>query len=205
MKIQLRSKSKTVFIIQAEDEIWGILPNKVLRFFSLNQDSFEIDDNQTEELKEEIEKYVWDKLLNYISFRERSVGECKNYLRLLPVHLNIAGRLIQKALELNFLNDERYAEIYVDDLIRKGKNKREITNKLYEKRISPQIIQHTITEFFTIEMQSEILEQNIIKALRRFARFSDKEKKEKCLNYLSRRGFSYSEVNEKINELMMKE
>ena len=204
-KIQLKNKSKAVFTVLIEDEIWGILPYKVLRFFSLKPDSFEIDDIQTEKLKEEIEIYVWDKLLNYISYRERSTWECRNYLRLLPVPAEMMVRLNNKAHDLNFVNDERFAEIYVQDLIRKGKSRREISNKLFEKKIPGHLIEQKLQECFTMETKEEIIDQNVLKALRKYSRFSGKERKEKCFNYLSRRGFAYSEVNEKINELIMKE
>ena len=204
-KIQIKNKSKTVYILKVDDKIWGILPSKILRFFSLKSGYSQVNDELIEKLKKEIEKYSWEKLLNYISYRERSVWECGNYLNLLPLKSEISGKLIQKAVKLNLIDNERFAELYVQDLIRKGKNKREISIKLMEKKIAFTMIQRIFDKYFTSEKQNEILEKNIFKALKKYAGFSKKERKEKCLNYLSRRGFSYSEINEKIDELIMKE
>ena len=204
-KIQIKNKSKTVYILKVDDKIWGILPSKILRFFSLKSGYSQVNDELMEKLKKEIEKYSWEKLLNYISYRERSVWECGNYLNLLPLKSEISGKLIQKAVKLNLIDNERFAELYVQDLIRKGKNKREISIKLMEKKIAFTMIQRIFDKYFTSEKQNEILEKNIFKALKKYAGFSKKERKEKCLNYLSRRGFSYSEINEKIDELIMKE
>ena len=201
MKIKIKSKSKTISFVFADDEIWGILPDKILYFFSLNSHT-QIDLNlkKWRELKKEIEKFAWNKLLNFLSYQERSVGECKNYLKQIPLKTNLIEKLVQKAMSFNYINDSRFAELFVESLIGKNKNIREIKNKLFEKQIIEKIINETIAKVYSKEKQDEILAINVEKALMRFSKFSDKEKIEKTLNYLTRRGFSYWEVKEKLEE-----
>ena len=201
MKIKIKSKSKTISFVFADDEIWGILPDKILYFFSLNSHT-QIDLNlkKWRELKKEIEKFAWNKLLNFLSYQERSVGECKNYLKQIPLKTNLIEKLVQKAMSFNYINDSRFAELFVESLIGKNKNIREIKNKLFEKQIIENIINETIAKVYSKEKQDEILAINVEKALMRFSKFSDKEKIEKTLNYLTRRGFSYWEVKEKLEE-----
>ncbi len=201
MKIKIKSKSKTISFVFADDEIWGILPDKILYFFSLNSHT-QIDLNlkKWRELKKEIEKFAWNKLLNFLSYQERSVGECKNYLKQIPLKTNLIEKLVQKAMSFNYINDSRFAELFVESLIGKNKNIREIKNKLFEKQIIEKIINETIAKVYSKEKQDEILAINVEKALMRFSKFSDKEKIEKTLNYLTRRGFSYWEVKEKVEE-----
>ena len=201
MKIKIKSKSKTISFVFADDEIWGILPDKILHFFSLNSHT-QIDLNlkKWRELKKEIEKFAWNKLLNFLSYQERSVGECKNYLKQIPLKTNLIEKLVQKAMSFNYINDSRFAELFVESLIGKNKNIREIKNKLFEKQIIEKIINETIAKVYSKEKQDEILAINVEKALMRFSKFSDKEKIEKTLNYLTRRGFSYWEVKEKVEE-----
>ncbi len=199
MKVRTKSKSKTIYIIQADEEIWGILPEKILHFFSLLPGKeIKLSKEKSKELLIEIEKYAWNKLLNYLSYQERSVWECKNYLKQLPVKGNLLEKLVFKAIKANYVNDQRFAELYAEHLINKGKNPREIKSKLLTKQINENIINELILNYFTPEKQEEILNLNIMKALVRYSKFPKKEKKEKVLNYLTRRGFSYWEIKEKL-------
>ena len=201
MKCRIKSKSKTIFIVEIDNKIRGILPEKILRFFSL-QLGKERDLNQAEihKLDVEIEKFAREKILNFLSYRERSAAECENYLRHLPLDDEFVQKLLKQAKENNFINDERFAEMYVENLLEKGKNRREVQNKLFEKHIEKSIIDNVLNKYFSLEKKEEILERNVQKALKRFSRFPQKERIEKCLNYLTRRGFSYYEVREKLEK-----
>ena len=199
MKIQIKSKSKAISFVFANDEVWGILPNKILPFFSLkSQSQIEIDTNKWRKMQQEIERFAWEKLLNFLSFRERSVGECKNYLKKLPLETNLIEKLINKAISFNYVNDSRFAQLMTESLIEKNKNTLEIKNKLYEKQISEKIINEIILKVCSKEKQDEILTANVKKALQRFSKLTHKEMIEKTLNYLTRRGFSYEKAKEKL-------
>ncbi len=203
MKFRIRNKSKNIYIIYSEDKIWGILPVKILPFFSLELDKeVELSNDEIEELKKYITDFARDKLLNYLSFRERSKWECRSYLEHLPLFWEFSKKLVQEAVSNNFINDERFAEIYIEHLIGKGKNSTEIRTKLSEKHISEQIINKVISQKYSAEEKNKILSENVQKALLRLSKFPQKKKYEKCLNYLTRRGFSYSDVKEKIDELV---
>ena len=201
MKIKIKNKSKTISFVFANDEIWGILPKKILHFFSLNsQTQVELNNEKCRELQHEIEKFAWDKLLNFLSYQERSVGECKNYLKQLPVEMNFMEKLVQKAISFNYVNDSRFAELFVESLIGKNKNVLEIKNKLFEKQISEKIINETIAKIYSKEKQDEILTINVKKALLRYSKLPDEEKIDKTLSYLTRRGFPYWEVKDKLEK-----
>jgi len=201
MKIKLKNKTKTTYIVSVEEETWGILPAKILRFFSLHPD-IENDLPETEKKKilQEIEKYSWDRLLNFITYRERSTWECKNFLKLLPLKSDLIEKLLAKAIELNFLKDERFAEMLINDLLQKGKSKQEIKNKLYEKKVSLEIIENSLNEQFSSEVEDDLLNRNLDRAIRKYVSLPSEKRKEKILNYLTRKGFSYWEVKEKMEE-----
>ncbi len=201
MKFRIKNKSKTIFLVFEDNKVWGILPEKVLHFFSLTPGkNIELDEGLSSKLFKEIEKFAWDKLLNYISFQERSIWECVNYLKKLPLEINMAEKLIKKAISLNFINDTRFTELMVESLLQKGKSSIETRNKLFQKHIEENIINDIISKFYTSENKIEILEKNLDKALKRYSRFPDKKKIEKTLNYLTRKGFSYWEVKEMLEK-----
>ncbi len=198
MKIKTRKKSKTISIISYDNENWGILSDKILQTI-LGNFNDKISPEIGEKLLSEIEKFTWNKFLDFLSYRERSRGECEVFLSTkLFLRKNIQSKFIEEVISRKFLNDERFAEIYVDELLRKGKSRREIIQKLFQKRISENIINQLLFEKFTPQKRDEIIQQNIEKAKQKYARFSEEEKREKILNYLCRRGFLYAEIREKI-------
>ena len=201
MKIRIKSKTKTIFIVYTDSEIWGILPLRILQIFSIYPEKeTTITNKQLKELLLEIEKYAWDKLLNFLTYRERSCWEAKNYLKQLPLINRICKKLVTKAVAKNFISDYRFAELYIEDLIEKGKNEKEIKQKLFEKHIPEVMINSMLSELFTPQKKEEVLIKNIEKALARFIQYKGRERREKILNYMSRKGFSYGEVKEKLEE-----
>ena len=201
MKIKLKNKTKATYIVSVNEEIWGILPAKILRFFPLHPD-IENDLPETEKNKIllEIEKYSWDRLLNFITYRERSTRECEIFLKLLPLKSDLIEKLLAKAIELNLLKDKRFAEMLVNDLLEKGKSKQEIRNKLCEKKVNSEIIENCLNKQFSFEIEEDLLNINLDRAIRKYVSLPSEKRKEKILNYLTRKGFSYWEVKEKMEE-----
>ena len=200
MKVKTIKRTKTTSIVLANNEYWGILPDKILHFYCKDQvEYFELSDEEAAKLLEEINKQSWNKLLDYLAYRERSLGECKEFLsKKIFLKKELQPALLEKAVSLNFINDNRFAEMLTDDLIRNSKSRVEIKNKLYSKKINENIISSILQKKFDSKVAEEILEVNISKAKRRFPNLKKNEQNEKILNYLTRRGFAYWEVKEKL-------
>jgi regulatory protein len=201
MKIRIKSKTKTIFIVYTDSENRGILPLRILQIFSIYPGKeTTLTNEQLKELLLEIEKFAWDKLLNFLTYRERSCWEAKNYLKQLPLKNSICEKLVTKAVTKDFINDHRFTELYIEDLIEKDKNEKEIKQKLFEKHIPEVMINSILSELFTPQKKEEVLIKNIEKALARFVHYKGRERREKILNYMSRKGFSYGEVKEKLEK-----
>ena len=202
MKLKTIKRTKTTSIVLAYDEYWGILPDKILHFYCKGQlDYFELNDEETVKLLEEINKRSWNKLLDYLAYRERSFGECSEFLsKKIFLKKELQPTLLEKAVSLNFINDARFAEMLTEDLIRNSKSRVEIKNKLYAKRINENIISNILQKKFDSKIADEVLEANLNKAKRRFSNLKENERNEKILNYLTRKGFTYWEVKEKLGE-----
>ena len=200
MKLKTIKRTKTTSIVLANDEYWGILPDKILHFYCNDQlEYFELSDEDAAKLLEEINKQSWNKLLDYLAYRERSFGECSEFLsKKIFLKKELHPALLEKAISLNFINDNRFAEMLTNDLIRNSKSRVEIKNKLYSKRVNESIISSILQKKFDSKIANEILEENINKAKRRFPNLKKNEQNEKILNYLTRKGFAYWEVKEKL-------
>ncbi len=202
MKLKTIKRTKTTSIVLVNDEYWGILTDKILQFYCNGQlEHFELSDEEAIKLLEEIKKQSWNKLLDYLAYRERSLGECNEFLsKKIFLKQELQPALLEKATSLNFINDTRFTEILTEDLIRNSKSIVEIRNKLYQKKIDQEIISKILQKKFDSKTTAEILEANFKKAKRRFSKLKKNERNKKILNYLTRKGFTYWEVKEKLGD-----
>lgn len=199
LKINLKAKTKTQFIIRIEEKTWGVLPRGILQvFLNPNDEETEITTEQFIEIRKEITKFSWNRLLDYLAYRERSVLECRNFLRSIFLDEDVINTLIEKAETFNYLKDRRFAELFMESLIEKNKSSREITNKLRIKGIENTIIEELLEQYYR-EKEDEIIRNNINKSILRYKRFSQKERKEKIVAYLARKGFSYYKILDSLD------
>ncbi len=202
MKIRRIKRTKTTSLIFINEESWGILSDKILHFFSIPfDDDFFLAEKETQQLKEEIHKFAWQKFLNYLSYRERSLFECRQYLnKKLCLSKILENILIKKAENLNYLNEERFTELYCEELIQKKKSYQEIYEKMLAKKIEIKLIEKILSQKYSKKIKLENLRLNLEKAIKRYGLPKHRKNKEKILNFMTRKGFSYYDVIEFLEE-----
>ncbi len=197
--IRIRKKNKTQFIISENDFDWGVLPLANLPFFiDVNSGEQEIDEDDFKLLFEEIRKYAWNRLLDYLALRERSRRESLDYLMNLPVEAELTNELVQRAESKKFISDTRFAELYTESLLHRQKSREEIRYKLKEKGIDEILIDQTLAKIVTPEQEADVIDQKIDKLLVRYRDLKPKQQIEKILTSLCRNGFSYEDVKDKV-------
>jgi regulatory protein len=200
-KIKLRKKSSTLFLVLEDNDPWGILPVKILHFFSLQPEvETEINNEIQQKLVLEINKFAWNRLLHYLSFRERSIHEARGYLLQLPLRSDLAEQMISKAISYNYINEKRFCELYITDLQNKSKSRKEIIEKLRTKGVSRAMINESLEEHFNNEREVEAIKILYRKAETKYRADSKIKQKQKILNYLTRKGFSYWQVKETMEK-----
>ncbi|MDY6915221.1 MAG: RecX family transcriptional regulator [Candidatus Cloacimonadota bacterium] len=201
MNLKLKNKSKTIYWIYFDDDIWGILPGKVLHFFDLTQaGEYDIDNTSYQKIQNELEKFAWEKLLKYLAYKERSRKECEQYLKKLGFRPKLIEKLLQRSEKYNYINEKRFAELFCQNQIGKGKSQREVKTKLFSKGIDEKLINQVLTENYSQQKKEEILEKNIKKAIRKYSNLEERKRKEKIINYMVRKGFGYYDIIEKLDK-----
>ena len=183
--------------IPANAQLWGALPMKQLAGYSL-QNEFYLDEQRASALKQDITHYAWERLLKYLSFRERSITECRKYLQNLPLKGEISNELIKRATEKKFLDETRFAELLTESYISRHKSRTELKTALIEKRISPEIVEQVLQEHYKDENQREILQYHIEKGIRKYPAQNSAKDHQKCIAYLLRKGFHYSDFRDEL-------
>jgi len=205
LRIQKQKNKKIIYDIYNEETFLGFLPKKSL-FFIVERYLFEkdvieisIDEEKYRELDKIIHKYLWNRFCDFLILREHSEWEAKEYLKRIHAPNNVINKFIEIAINMNYLNEERFVDVFIRSKISKNKSKKEIKTSLFMRHVNPDLIDKNLDFQYSVEDENAILNTNFDKALRKYNNFDDiRKRKEKIINFMMRKGFSYSKIRKLI-------
>lgn len=162
----------------------------------------EIDDEEKEELKEEIEcRRAWMSALDLLTMRSHSKKEIIDKLRR-KYSKTAASLAAEKAVNLGLINDETFAEMYANELLnRKKYGISRIKNELRLKGISADIIESVVSSL-DIDAKESII--NLID--RKYARkLTDEKGRRSVISALQRLGYNYYDIKSALSEYEIEE
>ena len=194
--LKIKNKTKTIYIVEIENNIIGTLPGRVL-FNYVEQVFYEqsVSEEEYEKLLDRIRDYARELLYKQLSRQERCLHDCREFLRQKQFCYEIREELLNIAISKNFINDARFCDLYVNSMVLRNKSEQWIRQNLMLKKIDPQIVDKTIRDVMSGEVKNEILQEEVAKALRRYDRFDYYKKKEKVIASLYRKGFRFDEIS----------
>lgn len=141
--------------------------------------------NKTNMDEQELYNQAYDQAIKYLNIRLHTVGELSQKLKAKRFSERAILQVLRKLEELDFLNDERYAQIYVENLKRyKNFGYYGIKAKLMQRKIPSDIIARVLEEFLTEEEELEQAERFLAKLKRQ-----QRDSYEKLARSLSSKGF----------------
>lgn len=197
------NKSKEVFEVIFEDETKLLLNYNIFEKYKVSVD---MDFSETEILEM---KYFSDieraksRAINYISGKLKTKYEVRLKLR----ENEFSNEVIDEVLEIleneEYLNDRLYCEIFIEDKKRlNGYGKNKIKSLLIQRGISKSIFEDFLDNF-EYEDEFDNAVKMGIKKLNLLANEEDKfKKKQKIINYLAYRGFSFDVINDVLKEIL---
>ncbi|MBC8382669.1 MAG: RecX family transcriptional regulator [Candidatus Cloacimonetes bacterium] len=206
MKITRISKRKNrrLFDIFIDDEFsFSVSSKKVLQKFGLEQgQTFQPDDFN--KLREKIEFFEAEIiLLQFLGYRFRSKKEILIKLTSKKISKSTIDALIAKYEAKDFINDENFAESYILDLItHHPQGNFAIKQKLKQRGISNEIIKRLSEEYLSGETEHEMAVKELSKRKTKFMKLEPRERRNKALAFLQRKGFSYTCARECIEEVL---
>ncbi len=186
----LKPGRKTLWVVEVDGAALGLLPQESL--FSICQKQGEISSEQRSSLQKAAFSFAKDRLLGYLSYKERSQKQAFGYLLRLPLASGLCRKLIDQMQEWDFLNQERFAFSFARSL--KAKN---VAKDLARIRLEYEGVEHSLREKVLPEVyrdESFLVEQAVLKAVRKYRRLPRKQMKQKCLAWLHRRGYRFEQV-----------
>ena len=130
---------------------------------------------------------IYNKALDLVSRREHSCYELIQKLnKRFPETMPVIEDVVQKLVTNNILNDERFAEMYLNSRARKGFGPKKIEMELNSKKVDSSFIVSAIAEY---DSWAENAENELLKKFKGI-KPNDFNSKMKQKQFLFNRGFS---------------
>ncbi|WP_455059730.1 regulatory protein RecX [Parvimonas micra] len=197
------SKSKEVFEVVFEDETKLLLNYNIFEKYKVSVD-MDFSETEIQEMKyfSDIER-AKSRAINYISGKLKTKYEVRLKLKEKDFTEDIIDEVIDILEKEEYLNDRLYCEVFIEDkkqLNGYGKNK--IKSLLIQKGISKSVFEDFLDEFEYEEEFDNALKMGI-KKLNLLSNEEDVfKKKQKLINYLAYRGFSFDCINDVLREIL---
>jgi recX family len=197
------SKSKEVFEVVFEDETKLLLNYNIFEKYKVSVD-MDFSETEIQEMKyfSDIER-AKSRAINYISGKLKTKYEVRLKLKEKDFTEDIIDEVIDILEKEEYLNDRLYCEVFIEDkkqLNGYGKNK--IKSLLIQKGISKSVFEDFLDEFEYEEEFDNALKMGI-KKLNLLSNEEDVfKKKQKLINYLAYRGFSFDVINDVLREIL---
>lgn len=156
----------------------------------------EIDEEVLKNYIIESEKHLaFDKAVNYQNTAFKTKKQIRDYLNKKGYDKAVVDYVIEKMCEYGFLNDEKFADMYISAYDKKyGPNM--LKTKLLQKGISKTIVDEKLKDY---EVCDETIDKLLLKKLG--SKPPTQDNLTKCMRFLSSRGYDYDNIKKAINKI----
>lgn len=146
------------------------------------------------------QKKLLQKAVRYLGRRPRSVWEIKRYLKKkLRFYQDLNSQdidsIISQLKELELLGDQEFCQWWLEQRVTfKPKGKRALRYELLKKGINKPLIKKALKEFDEARVLKEFWQKKLKN------KFCLPEEKQKLIGYLKRRGFSWQNIKQIIDQ-----
>ncbi len=148
--------------------------------------------------QDEVER-AYERALNFLSYRPRSVAEVRRNLRKKKIDDEVVEAAIERLTRAGLLNDREFARYWVDNRVQfKPRGERALRYELREKGVVSSSIAEALEDFDEESAARKVAEAGA----RRLAHHEPRDFRRKLEGYMSRRGFSYATIKPLIEKML---
>lgn len=186
-----KSRDAWVFI---DNDCVGTLPVRVLPLYCLEGVELDAQDWQIEEVRDLIKSQARGLLLDYLAKAEHSEWQSRELLRRRRFQGSLIDELIAYCKEHSFIDDSRYAEIYIRSWLNRGAGKHLLISKLYEQHLPPSVWKPLLEELYDREQAQDGLTEQMRVYISRQKDLSPQKLKDKVFGHFIRKGFDMEQI-----------
>ena len=192
-KVEIQKKHDKRVSIFVDDEYYASMLMDTCIKYGIKKD-LEIDENVLHNYIFESEKQnALNKAMNYINTSYKTTKQVRDYLNKKGYDKSVIEFVILKLKEYNFLDDKKYAEVYVQTYSKKyGINM--LKTKLFERGIHKDIVDECLKEFSS---NNETIDSFLLKKIN--GKPLSQDLLTKCIRFLTGKGFKYDEIKSAIS------
>lgn len=156
----------------------------------------------TETVNDELKVKIYNSALRLLGYRMRSCAEMKQRLMEKKYPINIISDVIDKLLNIKYLNDAEFAEAFAHDKV-KSKKIGPITLRMefIPHRIESEILENVIKKVYEQYPISDLIKQLLDKKKIQFGMKLEQKTKKRIQDLLKRKGFNWNEISAVFTEL----
>lgn len=196
--IEPQKKNRNRFSIFLDGEFaFGVSKSLALRLKAGDY----IDEKSIEELldSDKFER-AWQKALQFLNYRSRTVQELKEKMEELGFEDCIVSRVVNDCREKGYINDQNFADQWVETRSHnKPRSHRLLALELKRKKVTEVEISKALLKAVS---DQDLAMAASKKYWRRLTAYEVEEKKTKLQGHLLRRGFSYDVIRETVNKMV---
>lgn len=145
-------------------------------------------------------QFAFDSAISLLSFKMRTKAELTEKLARRKIDEQAIEAAITKLKQYGYVNDEQYADEYVQSSIRAGRyGKKVIAFKLKQKGIDKQTIEN-VMQAFSSEEEKQAAKKQFVSLYKKYRNEDAYKKRTKIFAALARRGFDYDIINTLFSE-----
>lgn len=156
----------------------------------------------TETVNDELKVKIYNSALRLLGYRMRSCAEMKQRLMEKKYPINIISDVIDKLLNIKYLNDAEFAEAFAHDKV-KSKKIGPITLRMefIPHRIESEILENVIKKVYEQYPISDLIKQLLDKKKIQSGIKLELKTKKRIQDLLKRKGFNWNEISAVFTEL----
>lgn len=200
IKPQVRNPQRKTLIFD-DGSVFGISEDVFISHkFEIGSEISEDLFNET--INDELKVKVYNSALRLLAYRMRSCAEMKRRLAEKKYPKNTIEEIIDKLLNIGYLNDTEFAEAFAHDKV-KSKKIAPITLRMefIPHKIDSEILEKTIKKIYEKYPISDLIKQLLEKKKIQFGMKLEQKTKKRIQDLLKRKGFSWNEISAVFNEL----
>lgn len=141
----------------------------------------------------EIPYDILQKIERYCAYQERCSFDVRKKLKTLSVPDNLIDTVINKLTDENFLNEERFVEVFVRSKVKAAWGKQKICAALKMKQIPDYLISEHLSN-----IDNEDYSERITAVIEKWRNTHKDAPKDKLIRHLMSKGYSYNDISKLI-------
>lgn len=203
MKITKIEKKKHLYLLELDETDKLYITEDTIVHFMLSK-GMNISEQELKEIQDYAQfSYGKNLALYYLSFKQRTVKEVRDYLTKYEISLDTIEKVLTILIKDNWIDDRQYAYSFIhSNLLSGDKGAFVLKQKLTQKGITAPIIDEELCKFDFTEVSQKVA----AKLLRNYqSKLPSKALQDKILQSMMNKGFSYTEAKAAYQTLDIKE